>query len=307
MYRHGSCSRNCILSLFFTPAAPVDEVCLLTHPHVPLPLGFPNPSDRQKAQVLWNPVPTQRRKFHISIPIKGRKHSLSQEVMGCTHLWANIHLARGQLPLLAWLVWGEEGPGGCKASREFTAALSSLCQCRKPWCTHILMSISRGNCRLETKQALALQFGERPGVRYGWGSQNHQSDGEKRLFRTVTGQILQFILWVLDLIKVLFRTVTGQVLQFILWVMDLMKEKLPYCELMEVHYGECGAHSANGFQKKWDGSLFTPLLPMNWRSTEVSLHIPHPKLAGAGGKRCQNTEEPRGHSQVSQGQGWASS
>lgn len=51
-YRHGSCSRNCILSLFFTPAPPVDEVCLLTHPHVPLPLGFPNPSDRQKAQVL---------------------------------------------------------------------------------------------------------------------------------------------------------------------------------------------------------------------------------------------------------------
>lgn len=58
--------------------------------------------------------------------------------------------------------------------------------------------------------------------------------GKKRLFRTVTGQILQFILWVMDLIKVLFRTVTDQILQFILWVMDLIKEKLLYCDLMEV-------------------------------------------------------------------------
>lgn len=134
MYRLGSCSRSCILSLFFTPAPSVDEVYSLTHPHVPLPPGFPNPLDRQKVQILWKPVPTQRRKFHISAPIKGRKHSLSQEVMGCIHLWANTHLARGPLPLRAWLVWGEErrGVGGCKAIWEFTAALTSLCQHRKP-------------------------------------------------------------------------------------------------------------------------------------------------------------------------------
>lgn len=111
MYRLESCSRSCILSLFFTPAPSVDEVYSLTHPHVSLPPGFPNPLDRQKVQILWKPVPTQRRKFHISAPIKGRKHSLSQEVVGCIHLWANIHLARGQLPLLAWRVWGEERRG----------------------------------------------------------------------------------------------------------------------------------------------------------------------------------------------------
>lgn len=167
MYRLGSCSRNCILSLFFTPAPSVDEVYLLTHPHVPLPQVFPNASDRQKVQILRKPVPTQRRKLHISTPIKGRKYSLSQEVMGCIHLWANIQLARGPLPPLAWLVWGEEGRGvgGCKVSWEFTATLTSLCQHRRLWCTHILMGISRGNCRLGTKQALALQFGEKPGMR----------------------------------------------------------------------------------------------------------------------------------------------
>lgn len=131
-----------------------------------------------------------------------------------THAWPEVHC----LSLLGWC--GERrGPGGCKASWEFTAALISLCQHRKPWCTRILMSISRGNCRLETKQALALQFREKPGA-FGWGSQKSSKWWGRK------------------------------VLQFILWVMDLIKEKLPYCELLEVPYRECRVQSANGFQKK---------------------------------------------------------
>lgn len=73
--------------------------------------------------------------------------------MSCSCLWANIHVARGPLPPIAWLVGGgvgvvtlggEQGAGGCKASCEFPAGLALVCQHRKTWCTHVLGSISRG-------------------------------------------------------------------------------------------------------------------------------------------------------------------
>lgn len=84
----------------------------------------------------------------------------------------------------AGLVWVERrGPGGCKTSCKFIVVLASFCQHRKLRCVHILMSISRGLCRLEergeTKQALALQFGEKADVGYSWCLQNHQRGGKR--------------------------------------------------------------------------------------------------------------------------------
>lgn len=51
----------------------------------------------------------------------------------------------------AGLVQEKRGPGDCKASCEFTVVLASFCQHKKPWWTHVLMTTSRGHCRLEER------------------------------------------------------------------------------------------------------------------------------------------------------------
>lgn len=210
---------------------------------------------------------------------------------GPTCTWPEVHC----LSLPGWcggsgIGCGERrGPGGCKASWEFTAALTSLCHHRKRWGTHILMSISRGHCRLETKQALALQFGEEPGVRCGWGSQNHQSDGKKRRFRTVTHQILQLILWVMDLIKEKTS---------LLWPSGSSSENVGLVVPMGSKKNGMvpSLHLSCPWTKGAQRCLSTSLIP-DWL-----------ELVGKGaGAQKSHVDTARCHRGRSRGQGWASS
>lgn len=99
---------------------------------------------------------------------------------------------------------------------------------------------------------------------------------KKRQFRTVTHQNLQFILWGMDLVK-------GNT--SLLWTSRSWPERL--WEIIV----------SMGSKKNWMITSLHISCPWTKGSTEVPLHLHHPKTVGASRKGWRATEEPCWHNE----------
>ena len=188
---------------------------------------------------------------------------------------------------LAWLVWGERGwfgrrGGGQEVAKQ--AVNSQQCWLHFANIENLGAPMSwwasRGRCRLEGRPNRLWLFNLEK--RLGWDTVAFYKIikvVEKRQFRTVTHQILQFVLWGMDLEK---ENIS------LSWTSRTWPERL------------WGIIVSVGSKKNWMVTSLHVSCPWTKGSTEVPLHLPHPKTVGAGRKGWWTAEKPCWRTQMSQ-------